>query len=804
MQATTEQILTFHCFVVGPCMTYKKKSPAPLVLVEQVWVYIPPANFNSNDEASSIDNLGANANVLVQDAVPPVAVNVRRFDPGGTNVEDFQRFVTHPVKIYHATWNAATAGGVIAEDLVDLWHTAVSLTPMGAKISHFNFFKADIKIKIVVQGQPFAAGQIVFAFEPLPRLGSLAAPQTYARSGITNDKIQPHLIVDPSKTQSYELILPVCTPTGVYSQNTVERYGSYLFRIRAYNPLTSGTATAPNIGICVYMSLVNPVFEGLTMLSGDFVEEKKPGGLLSGALKGIGKYSPLLKAPFPALGPGIDLFSAVAGTFGDVAAFFGFSKPPVTENQCMPLIRVADNYTQFDGLSIAPVLAGSQTTSLGISSSYGGGNMDELLLANLCNKPGLMAQFTIAPAVAAETLVTTIPMSPTVNMLTDIVPFRHVTPIAGVAAAFEWWTGDLIFTAEIVASVFHRATLLISWDPNPGTVPTFNEVVQTCKNVTVNVSGNTAVKIRIPWQQPQPFRKVKYPTLTDATDQTLGFINGAIKFWVINSVTSNGSTDGIAVNCYLSSDNIKFQCPDMQAFQGSKYDEIVMLSGDFCPVEEVDFGPKTDISHHELRSFGESYTSVKQLTSKINVSSTSTITIPTTLAVSHWYSAMPNKPLTVGDTAFWTGTGSVTNLAGWFAQAYLGYRGGMRWSIHASEDENGNVKPHFWTSHGFTAGPWVLFQATLDAAVRSFVDHYAWTVGNRAIHPNADIVCPSLFPFDYVPTRVRFDSFSDRVEYCAPLIKPAVATDLTALWCSGTADDANFVWFLGFPVQSIS
>jgi len=310
---------------------------------------------------------------VVADQVQSVNAGFPRYIDVQNRPTDFPTFMTHLIQFDHRVFAPTNVNRVnVTNDLVATFLSTIASTPLGGKFSSFGYSRSPLKVRIVVQGQPFAAGKIVCSFMP-----NINAREDFVMTGgvgqcaTVNSMIVPHVVIDPSKTETYEIELPVCTATGAWTIRNYENMGSYLVQYTFITPVLSGTATAASIACCMYVGFAEPSLEGLTLLANDFEAEKKP-GVVSSFFHTVGKYSPLVSVPFPSLAPGVTLFSNVANSVGDFLNYLGFSKPPTLEVSTFPTTRNVDNWSQFEGKSNAIVLAGSQTTSLGLSSKYGG------------------------------------------------------------------------------------------------------------------------------------------------------------------------------------------------------------------------------------------------------------------------------------------------------------------------------------------------------------------------------------------------------------------------------------------------
>lgn len=756
------------------------------------------ASFNSNENSlNSTQPVGSSSEMALSESKVVSKQHERMTNLSAPS--QFEDWLSHPLLIHHVHITSVTTATVISSDIMALFFaTAVNLKK---KLDNFYYFDTDIEITAVVQGQPFAAGLVALAFLPNPidsaSYTDFKHGTQIARISDVNTFVLPHLLLDPSKNKQYRITLPCPTMTGHYTRGN-HNLGSYQMYINPIVALFSGTATSASMDVCLYMTLKNPRFHGLTLLSNEFEDEKKPGGTLSAIANTASELAASIAPASGFLSPYVTLFSTVSGAVGSVLKFFGFSKPPAVENSHFILNRLVDNYSQFDGKSTALVLAGSQTTSVGINPILAGGKMDEMSIAYLCKKKGLFGKEVITQAMAFGHSVVDWYIRP--GMINSVSTQYEVTPMAGIAKMFNYWCGDMTIDLLVVASVFHRATLLVVWDPDGNPSGSMEAAVQTLKSATLTVAGNTHVSIRIPWQQGLNYLPIAIP-FVDAENNVDEMSNGTLSVYVQNPVTANGSTDGITLLAFASSDNINFYGPSATHIP----EEIILLSVDFVDeIQQIEFGPKTELANMHLHSFGEEYSSVKQLACKVSMfAHKSTATTATDLRL---IMEQPNVPVPLKAAYAAAGWEFHYTFASWLVQAYLGYRGGMRSSIHAMAD-TGFSEPYYWGSH-------ILEYATYpaDAPMNTYLSsgtpgqllakEYAFTTGNRAVCPNLDVVVPSQLPYDYFPLR------GPRVEIYADNIRSGIALDrsvanVSITFLSGAADDAQFVWFLGFPTLGV-
>lgn len=729
--------------------------------------------------------------------------------PSNVGTDLYVPYAQHSVKIHHDVLTAASVSAVLFKDLFLEFMTDANLTLLSGKLKNFTFTQSNLKIRIVVQGQPFAAGQVIYAFTPRVFAPELITP-TYTTSALSvpNSKIVPHITIDPSKNATYEISLPPPTTTGYYDMSTAATvHGSYSCTRIVFNSLISGTATVPTVGICIYASLENPNFGGMTYL-GDFQKEET--APLSAIAHNFSKFVGKVGTVFPPLKAITTVVSSVGGAVGDVLHFFGFSKPQLIEVNLMPLTRTTDNHTQFNGPSTSYSLSGDCKNSVSISEKLIGSNNNELSLEYLCSIPCLIAQLSITTALAAGAAIPSpIPVAPTFSFR-DIALTSCPTPLGGVAACFDSWCGDITYRIEIVASVFHRCTILVAYEPTVNTAPTFDVAVALLKNTTIVISGNTCTDITVPWSSSSVWKSM--PIISSvAASYTVANSNGFLHFFVVNALTSNGSTNPIPINVYAYSKNIKFNIPDTSDI--SLYNVRAELLGYYQeesnPLVEtchVSFGPKTDLTYLDHFAMGESYTSIKHLTSKLHSSMIGNLAVPPS-SLSFLRYRIANIPLTKFDTTIYGAVPQYQNFTAWFAGAFVGYRGSMKYNMHfilldtsgyavstqvKERDDVVIIHDH----ERLLANSYQILSAALNSDQRAYAYHFV----NLAVSSAVEFSANQLHHYRFAPTRLVFTNYSDNTTVVYTTDSSAGSYTAVTHENTATGDDGVFHWFVGFPI----
>jgi len=319
------------------------------------------------------------------------------------------------------------------------------------------------------------------------------------------------------------------------------------------------------------------------------------------------------------------------------------------------------------------------------------------------------------------------------------------------------------------------------------------------KNTTVDISGNTSVIVTIPWKQPMPMLEV---------GADIGAVppvyNGIIYVYLLNPITSNGSTDPLVYNLYVSSRNMRFAVPNI-TYLGSGVPVTQLLSHDvikaddcctdgFCPQNRIAFGESTNFSDLEMRVFGDLPRTLKDITSRMLPSFNGTsASVTGNLASFVNVPTVPNFPASVTNS-----TNPTVTFMNYFAPAFLGARGSKRISVSWGESGQTtsieNFAPSdFVQSYDSTAVPYNSGQLTTRSVG---LPSYATTFVNCNVASRVDVVTPMLWPMNFYPTRVVWGSipcakFFHNFKYSSA----ALSFDIF----EGTGDDFTFDWFLGFP-----
>jgi hypothetical protein len=722
------------------------------------------------------------------------------------SVPQYEDFIQHPLLLSHYHWTPTSTASVLYTDLFATYLATASANPLGYKLNNFRFISGDLKITVVVQGMPFAQGLLLLAFDPTPipsgktKTGSIATNVQPPPQKVRG-RYLPHILVDPSKSQTYELVLKCPTVWGVWDR--AQSLGSYSLSIIPYNALGSGTSTAPAIGLCIYASLVNPVMTGISYTSGSLAK-KEQDPKLSSKIRDAGKFVSKVAEPFksiPYIGAGVTLFSDITETASSFLSWFGYSRPMDLEIQSAYLSTTVPSLTNIDAKFEARNLAMRQINSVGFTDDMSNiSSMEDQMIDNLLMREGLIYQYQIPTTATSQSLLFTIPVTTGVIFPSDspvITGQFEPTTVAYISSMFKYWRGDINYRFEIVASVFTRTTIMIAYCPlPPASTISFSTALQSLRTWQLQVSGNSELEIVVPWSQPQAnafttnCRSASnlLPTLTTSNPQ-----NGVLLVYLVNAVTTNGSTDGPFINLFISSSNLELGVPSLANVPG-----VVYTSGTIAPVTTSKYATTTD-EHFYKRFFGESKpNTVKELASRISpwasINDTTTGTPKSCLA---YYLPIFQK----------TSSANLVLTTDWFltiASMYVGYRGSLNFTLIP------DVNPYAFTTVG--DGPsWGM--AMVANGIESNLESdgtnifYNLTGENYSIaYSNIQSNIPFVFPYynnQLFEVNAQQDTgFRDVINLSIQRTFSSTDYTLSPMVLRGAGDDSQFCFFIGIPMSA--
>jgi hypothetical protein len=334
-----------------------------------------------------------------------------------------------------------------------------------------------------------------------------------------------------------------------------------------------------------------------------------------------------------------------------------------------------------------------------------------LNIQNLVAKESYVTQFFWGYMSQAEDLLFSSAVTPIMFEIDGSAsPKLYMTPTAWVGQMFTYWRGDVIFRFRFICSQFHRGRVRITFDPSGNATNNLlntNNTLTTCFNEVVDLTKDTNVEVRVPYNQAlawcqttDPVSATQIPWTNGAGvsfKHVPGFTNGMISVRCVTALTSPLST--ASVTCIVSvrgAENLEFAAPceiyrrySQFAPQSDEYEETMsqmVIAGN---------SPSSADPNRYLVNHGEHVVTLRQLARRMQfvrsfaaavTSSTLGFYSDTFYRMPPAYGFDPNGIHTAKGLIATTVTKNFNNVGNgyinWISMCFLGYRGSINWLVN--------------------------------------------------------------------------------------------------------------------------
>jgi hypothetical protein len=548
---------TFATFLGGGAVSSHNRletiGDEPFVGIQK---QISTANTNSlNNQSLTEEYIGSTVSnvvdnfVNVMDLSTPVVPNgsagfVSANFARPTEDMSIMNVLKRPIRLSDLTWTTAfddTPVSVFA-GIIDSWR----LNPIIRRyLSGYTTFRVKPKLIVQVGGGPMTYGSLVLAAKPFPGRDSFST-STGVSPIYTGDVSQllqmRHLTLGASEAATYSLELPwistgewnVATSATVDPENFADWtiYGCALNQLRNYS--ATDTITSIRVTVWVQMTEVELSIPSILTLQS---KESLPGAtqkaMASSALPVAGA---LTRAAFPAATP---LLSGAVSALQKA----GYASAPVLEESVPTLNDFGGKMSMMNGRSTVPRLVGDVKQGVSISSSVlGCGSDDDVMIASVIRKWGFIGTATWAPGPTGSITNGSWNPYPTFNVYGDTInglTYAYSTPLGYVSRFFRYYTGTIRMRFEIVASPFHRGSLVIGFVPLDAVAPVdATDLSANFLSKTVDITQTRSVEFDVPY-----YGKIAWSAVT--------YHPGTVHIMPSTALSSQ-STSLVDINVYIS------------------------------------------------------------------------------------------------------------------------------------------------------------------------------------------------------------------------------------------------------------
>jgi hypothetical protein len=488
------------------------------------------------------------------------------------------QFLSRPVKIANYTWS--TADDLDAFYNIQPFHLFFDNANIKYKLHNWAFMKCNLKVRIVYNASPFYFGTWMFSW--LPMFGT-----NYEIDYVLNDDHTSRIpmsqlekiLICPQTHQAAEMTLPFLWHKDFISVRDNQDFkdlGTLMGRNLA--PLASANAEAGEVTLSIYAWAENVVLYGSTSDLAVQGSDEYIDGPISKPATAIANAASMLGS-IPIIGPFATATAIGASAVARIAKLFGYTNVPVIADQHavqtrdIPFMSVVDTGFPTEKLTL------DNKNELSIDSRLCGlDGKDELAIAHLAQKESYLTQFSWTNTDAEDDLLWNTAVRPQLFLSDADTQFHiNMVPMCWLATMFSFWRGDIIFRLKMNCSAFHKGRLRVTFDPT-GNASTTADTQMTCYTEILDVSPQSDVEIRIPYQQFVSWSKTKLATALTASDLKYGtaatnfhtdeYTNGTFSIRVQTALTAPIAAAEVQVLVFVrGAENLEFAAPSSNNYR---------------------------------------------------------------------------------------------------------------------------------------------------------------------------------------------------------------------------------------------
>lgn len=634
-----------------------------------------------------------------------------------------EAFLSRPIKILDYQWALNTR----ATFTVDPWYAYFQNAAVRKKLANFKLFKANMNVKILLNGTPFHYSRLMVSYLPLPTYN--AHGLTYVSADPDIDILQQsqrmHVMVDPSQNYTAELKIPFFYPENYLLMDELLSYDLNLGTLIGLSTAklyaaSSAPTSAIDVTIMAWLTDVEMAvptnytearvrtsnINGTQKKQATPPSEKKKDGLLSQVSSVVADVSRSL-VDVPVIGGIASAVNTGAKIVGSIAAFFGWSKPHLLTDTTYMKPKFYSNMSYTMGSETVEKLTFDPQQCLTADPGVAGLDAsDELLISTIAMRPSLIRTYEWSPGDAVDSVLALINVVPNTYRFLDLFIGKslHMTSLAFAAYPFMYWTGSLKYRFEIVASKFHRGRIRVSYEPDGTAYSSTN--YNTTYSTVIDLDGSRDITMCVPWTQEISYKEIRHDAIESVSTPgtpTLSYknesCNGRLTISVLNKLNSPNLTDPITFNVYVSAcEDTEFSVPFDKDVRGPGFSKLhysLIESEETTGIGEghsiMLFGASNTASEVAERGpvfFGEKVTSFRTLLKRYTLNASVTTESQTITKYNQTDFTFTNTPVPAGpfsEIVNLTKVDATTSynygenhLANYLANAFAGYRGSFR------------------------------------------------------------------------------------------------------------------------------
>jgi hypothetical protein len=640
----------------------------------------------------------------------------------------YEDFFKRPVKIYQEEWGT---GNVLSGEVAPFFAYFTDKR-VANRISNFNLLKADLHIKVMVNGNGFFYGKAMAAYHPLFNYDFLSSHSVLVPQDLTQTSQLPKVFIDPNTSEGGEMILPFFWHQDYIditsTTDTTADIGTLFFR--SFNQLKHANTAGESVTVtvlawCENIELAVPTSENAWQLSPqsgkeDEIDKANKDGIVSGPASSIAKLGKGLKS-VPIIGPYAHAASMAAEGVAKGAKLLGYSKPPLSN---MENVRP----TPTSNLALGNVpdtvhkLALDEKQALTLDPRIASLPPDDPLdVRNIACRESYLTKFNWFRSDNAEDCLLQAYVTP-MQFTISGTNAKHLPACAAAVLPFVYWRGTMKFRFQIVSSSYHRGRLRFVYDPNqlPFRFGEYNinyqqviDIGET-KDFTIEIGMGKPYGYllhEVPAGTDLPF-VTNPPTALDVLPRSNRRKNGVLGVYVVNELACANTVDGnnnVEINVFVSAgDDFMVAAPDdeYQNFTFKAQSGMEAKDGDNttemnAPEQSDSFmlNPTPVMDHLNEVYMGESIPTFRTLLKRYSIHRRIPQRAGTSVVCQRLFErscAFPYLRGNVPGAIDVTGAAAPYNycntvLIHWIRNMFAGWRGGIRYKAYIDSADNADT-----------------------------------------------------------------------------------------------------------------
>jgi hypothetical protein len=434
---------------------------------------------------------------FADDVVPEYYNKPKISDPA--NLFDGMESMEHSIQSILSRPHLVSSGTFpLAADVKVSFPDALFASPnVRAKLNFFNYFRADIRVRLQFNATPFQQGRYWMFFSPYDVLSNRGQ-----KGNIENQTGYPGVELDIANGAPIELTIPYCSPMSHYGLVTQESTMGDLVLTDIVN-LTAGD-TGNTAGFQIYawfenikLSMPTGIELGANFLEAQVGEEQEQTkeGLISAPAKMIASVASTIKPLMPNLATPVEWMARMVG---GAASEVGFNKPNNLTHNCPYSNIPGKGYTSMDGSDLSTKLATIPDNKIVSDDAYFSTNQDEMDIKYVCSKSCIcLKNITWSTANNPGDILTYWQNSPGCYQ-NGSDGFITCTTLNFVDSMFRFWRGSLKYRLTVTKTAFHTGRIRVSFVPHSTqTAPTSN--LEYCHNWILDLSKSSELEFEVPF-----------------------------------------------------------------------------------------------------------------------------------------------------------------------------------------------------------------------------------------------------------------------------------------------------------------